>query len=454
MLLAAGARASKRWTWGRVATDTIEALADAGPDVGRNEHVNHVRVWRSPGRSPGRRSAIGAYDESILAALAANVDDRGDRCVRRRIRHRRTDARRPRRAASSQERWPVAIDRPIPQAVGLRPRRRRARELAAPRRDGRSGAARRRVTSGCTRRRSSGFTSALPMRPARSRGRSHMCARSLAVDRVARRCRTARTTTTCSMHHASTPSVSRSLADTLRHARSVIVSSERAADVGALDPQRRPAAPRAPAGVSRHGGRRNATLLRASTSWRSVGSRRTRPRPTRSKCWHGSYRPATPGSTFVGPTVDSRCRRGRVGSARLGVTDRVTITGRLDDDDYRATARQRRESVCSSESGDRGEMSAAVTDLVAAGTPTVTTLEHGRTVFSRACTVVDHDIDAIVTALVPLLTDDAAWHTASSDALSSGAALDVRRRRARSCCTGSTTSTNSTRRRSAGSGRC
>ena len=60
-------------------------------------------------------------------------------------------------------------------------------------------------------------------------------------------------------------------------------------------------------------------------------------------------------------------------------------------------------------------------DLVAAGIPTITTLATAGSVESRA-QVVEHDIDALVAAIEPLLTDDAAWMAASADALDRAAA--------------------------------
>jgi hypothetical protein len=118
--------------------------------------------------------------------------------------------------------------------------------------------------------------------------------------------------------------------------------------------------------------------------------------------------------TFVGPTVDSGVDEVESVARRLGVSDRVTIAGRLDDEDYRRRIGAARVGL-QLRSSDRGEMSAAVTDLVALGVPTVTTLATAGP-SSPGLQVVDHDIDTIVSTLGPLLTDDDVWNAASSDA--------------------------------------
>jgi hypothetical protein len=65
-------------------------------------------------------------------------------------------------------------------------------------------------------------------------------------------------------------------------------------------------------------------------------------------------------------------------------------------------------------------MSAAVMDLVAAGVPTVTTLATAGP-SSAGLKVVEHDLDSIVAAIEPLLIDDDAWMTASTDAVARAA---------------------------------
>ena len=76
---------------------------------------------------------------------------------------------------------------------------------------------------------------------------------------------------------------------------------------------------------------------------------------------------------FVGPTVEAAAAEVEAEAARLGIADRVTITGRLADEPYRERLSGARVGL-QLRVGDRGEMSAAVADLVAHGVPTVTTL--------------------------------------------------------------------------------
>ncbi len=60
-------------------------------------------------------------------------------------------------------------------------------------------------------------------------------------------------------------------------------------------------------------------------------------------------------------------------------------------------------------------MSAAITDLVAHGIPTVTTLVTAGP-SSPGLTVTEPTVDALVAAITPLLDDDA-WAAASADAI-------------------------------------
>lgn len=123
--------------------------------------------------------------------------------------------------------------------------------------------------------------------------------------------------------------------------------------------------------------------------------------------------------TFVGPTIDDVAAEVRTEAARLGIADRVTITGRLSDDQYRDRLANARVGL-QLRTGDRGEMSAAVADLMAHGIPTVTTMSTAGP-SSAGLRLVDLDVDEIVDAVVRLLSDDEHWRSGSSDALARAA---------------------------------
>jgi len=118
--------------------------------------------------------------------------------------------------------------------------------------------------------------------------------------------------------------------------------------------------------------------------------------------------------TFVGPSAGDTADRVRALAVTAGVADRVSFTGRLDDDDYDERIARARIGL-QLRSSDRGEMSAAITDLVAHGIPTVTTLATAGP-SSPGLTVVEPSVAALVDAVTPLL-DDETWTVASADAV-------------------------------------
>jgi glycosyltransferase involved in cell wall biosynthesis len=118
--------------------------------------------------------------------------------------------------------------------------------------------------------------------------------------------------------------------------------------------------------------------------------------------------------TFVGPSAGDTADEVRRLAENVGVHGRVAFTGRLEDDEYEARIAASRVGL-QLRSGDRGEMSAAVTDLLAHGIPTVTTLATAGP-STPGLRVVEAAADALVAAIEPLLGDDE-WERSSADAL-------------------------------------
>lgn len=119
--------------------------------------------------------------------------------------------------------------------------------------------------------------------------------------------------------------------------------------------------------------------------------------------------------TFVGAVVGDVADEIRAAARRHRVTGRVEMAGRLDDERYRARVAGARAGL-QLRAVDRGEMSAAVADLLAHGVPTVTNLATAGTP-SAGLRVVGLDPDRLADALAPLLVDDDEWVTAATDAL-------------------------------------
>lgn len=121
-----------------------------------------------------------------------------------------------------------------------------------------------------------------------------------------------------------------------------------------------------------------------------------------------------PRLVFAGPVQAGAAVAVEAEAERLGVTAQVEITGALDPAAYGARVARARAGLQLRESRV-GEQSAAVADLLAAGVPTVTTIDTmGPT--SPGLQVVAPAVDAIVAALRPLLAEDESWRVASADA--------------------------------------
>ncbi len=119
---------------------------------------------------------------------------------------------------------------------------------------------------------------------------------------------------------------------------------------------------------------------------------------------------------FIGKANDGSIEALQLAAERAGLSDHIVVTGYLSDDDLRARLRECRAGLRLALRTD-GEMSAAVTDLVALGLPTVTNLATmGRS--SLGLTVIpDATDDQLIDALAPLLTDNERFDAARLDAL-------------------------------------
>ena len=322
-------------------------------------------------------------------------------------------------ADRASDRLAGAVDRSLPQAVGLRPHRRRARELAASRRDGRPRARACRVTSGCTRRRSSASTSGSPTPPVRRRGPPSTSA-------TARR-RPSRPTLVAAIDddelldaHASTSSGSpcspRPSTGPIGDRQQRASRRDRARDAA-----RRPAGARPPARVPDVGADATGAAAGARHRRRRLAGREQGPARRARRARTSRPTLATPRSTFVGPTVDAIVAEVEAAAARLGLADRVTITGRLDDDEYRrrladgagrAAAASRRPWRDVGR-GRRPRRRTASRRSRRSPPPARR---------ARACRSSISTSTRSSTRSHPLLTDDAAWTAASADALRSSAA--------------------------------
>ena len=412
ILTTAGARAARRWTWDRVAHDAVEALAGMGPR------------WPRPIRSPkprlalagpfdGSDSAIGRYDEQVAAAMRRRPDapdlslfvDGSSSAVP-------TSTGPPGSPPPWPVRWPVrAIGRyhkpwdvdHLIAVLGSSPSHVATADLAI------------RVPSHVWLHEASLVGVHLGLAHASG-------SETWAADHVRRQLLA---TESREVVDALDPERLLDaayfddrgitlLAETLDRARSVIVSSERAVTtVRSVRPDGPPVLvlPLAfPAGASAHRTAPPAPDI-VAVGWLAANKAPLLALDVLHLL--GSDSAAT--LTFVGPTVDAVAAEVSGVAARLGIADRVRITGRLTDGDYARRLGGARVGL-QLRHGDRGEMSAAVADLVAHGTPTITTLTTAGP-SSPGLRVVGHDPDAIAAELLPLLTDDRLWLAASSDAL-------------------------------------
>ncbi len=415
LLLAAGARAAERWTWTRVARDTVEVLSAHGPRWPRRLRRPADRIALA-GPFIGSDSGIGGYDESVLEALRRRRPARPEHAAPGVVMALvdGSGTSQPTQATGDGLRMPVrAVGRflkpwdvdHIVAALGSSPHHVATAHLAA--------------SAPCHVWLHEASLVGLHVGLAHASGSERW-----ATDYVR------------SVIEANEPAeLAASVADrelldaerlhelgitmlstVLERARSVIVSSDQAATiVRSVRPDGPallvlplafpPATP--PAGVpcSREIvaagwlADNKAPLLALDLLARVAGV--------------AASHDAT--LTFAGPALDETVERVRRDAARLGMTERVAITGRLDDAAYRGRIGSARVGL-QLRSGGRGEMSAAVGDLVACGIPTVTTLATAGA-SSPGLQVVGNDIDTLAAAIGPLLVDDELWAAASSDAL-------------------------------------
>ena len=122
-----------------------------------------------------------------------------------------------------------------------------------------------------------------------------------------------------------------------------------------------------------------------------------------------------PRLVFVGAAMGDLADQVKDVAEAAGVSDRVTITGRVDDESYTALLHGARVGL-QLRLNERGEMSAAVSDLLSHGVPTVTTMNSAGPP-SAGVRITGLDVARLAAEIVPLLTEDALWSTASADAL-------------------------------------
>lgn len=126
--------------------------------------------------------------------------------------------------------------------------------------------------------------------------------------------------------------------------------------------------------------------------------------------------------TFVGQPLGEIATEVIDAARRLGVGDRVHIAGRLDDTDYDRRLASARVAL-QLRSGERGEMSAPITELLALGTPVVSNMISALPA-SPGVRVVEAGDDraahasALAAAITALMADDEVWAAASYDARS------------------------------------
>jgi glycosyltransferase involved in cell wall biosynthesis len=409
VLTAAASEAAARWQWRQVGTDTVAALTALGPRWPRPRRHIPVSVALA-GPFAGSTSGIGRYDEEVLEALrrlergpeiAVYVDGSG------------TDL--PTDVAAG--RWPVrALPRSIKPwdhdhvvaVLGSSPHHIATAQLAS----------RRRCHLWLHEASLVGVWVGLGHQSG-----SERWARDLVTEQLRADGRDPDELAAAGIDPLDAEALDRGgidlLAPLVTTARSVIVSSERAA--------------LAVGGAAARLGVAPPPTLVVPLAHRPVVARR-RPADRTDLVavgWLGHNKAPhvlldvlerLPGTalTFVGPAVTAVRALVDEEALRRGLDARISFTGRLTDEAYFARLAGARVAV-QLRDGDRGEMSGAVADLQAAGVPTVTTLATAPDT-GPGLQVVALDPDLVVAAVAPLLDDDTAWSTASDDALARAAA--------------------------------
>lgn len=397
-LLASAARAAARWTWSRVAHDAIDALADLGPRWPQRIREPERRM-AVVGPFAGSHSGIGTYDEQVVAALDRN--GAGGSRVEVFVDGSETpnptsSGRRPARAIGRFSK-PWDFDH-IVAVLGSSPHHVATAALAAdePCHVWLHEASLVGVHVGLAHASGSERWARAYVREVLARSESSA---SLGDDVLLDAPRLDELGVTM-------------LEETLSRARSVIVSSEFAADVvRRVRPDGPPllvlpiAFP--PVSPPRTGSTDGDIV--------AVGWLDANKAPELALEVLAQIRRSSDATlTFVGPATASAVELVTARARHRGLDAHVSITGRLDDEEYSDRLGAARVGLQLRTSG-RGEMSAAVTDLVAAGTPTVTTLATALPA-SPGLQVVDLRADDLATAVLPLLDDDSAWMIASEDA--------------------------------------
>jgi glycosyltransferase involved in cell wall biosynthesis len=404
VLLAAARRAAERWTWVRVAADAVDALGDLGPRWPQRLRAPEPRIAIA-GPFAGSPSGIGRYNESLVEALE---------------RRRLADASTPvvdafvdgsgceEPTATALGRWPVrAIGRyakawdydHLVAVLGSSPHHVATAELA--------------VAERCHVWLHEASLVGVHLGLAHESGsetwaRQHVAARLELDETDAVRSRIG------AEDLLDAPRFDklgvRLLGQTLDRARSVIVSSSQAADiVRDLRPNGVPilVLPLGHPPTAHSSGPPSGRDVVAA-GWLAANKS-----PELALDVLARLDPAATLS-FVGESSGDTAERVRRLAEAVGLSDRISFTGRLDDAGYAARIGRSRVGL-QLRSAERGEMSAAVTDLLAHGIPTVTTLgTAGES--SPGLQVIDADPVRLASAITPLFDDDT-WTTASADAL-------------------------------------
>ncbi len=117
---------------------------------------------------------------------------------------------------------------------------------------------------------------------------------------------------------------------------------------------------------------------------------------------------------FIGPVVDGMETAIAEACLRFDVADRVVVDGALDGDRYHA-ALGRAAVAVQLRAVERGEQSAAITDLLAAGVPVITNMA-SHAPGSSGLRLVDAEPGSVAAEIDALIGDPIEWRTAAADA--------------------------------------
>jgi glycosyltransferase involved in cell wall biosynthesis len=401
-LRAAGARAAARWTWREVGRATVEALGELTP--------RHPRRLRPPARRlalagpfEGSTSGIGAYDVSVAAALGRRSD-----CPELHLLVDGSGTPEPTHAHPG--RFPV-------RAFGRYVKPWSYDHVVAV-----LGSSHHHVaTADLARHHPTHLWLHEPSLVGVEVGLAHASgSQRWARDHVAARLgaseppeRAARVQPDDLLRAERLHELGITLlGEHLRRARSVIVSSDRAAEiVRSIDPTGAPVLVLPLA----HPPVRPARSAPAGREVVCVGWLAPNKAPEVVVAAVGRLRHLPDLTlTFLGPAVGDVAERVSAAARQAGIEPLVHVTGFVEHDALLAHLDGARVGV-QLRHGERGEMSGAITDLLAAGVPTVTNLATAGP-GSLGLRLVEPEPAAVAAALEPLLLDDEAWRAASADA--------------------------------------